>query len=102
MKQHQLSIFLFFVCLSGILFIPMRSYGQLNGNYTINPTQAASNSNYQNWASAIGDLVSGTRTDGGTSQGSGVGGAVTFTVYDTVYSNTSITITTISGASLSN
>ena len=77
-------------------------YGQLNGNYTINPNVSASSTNYQNWASAIGDMLSGTRTDGGTAQGSGLSGAVVFSVYEMVYSNTQLTITPVTGASATN
>lgn len=85
-----------------LLVLPRVLPAQLSGSYTINPTVSASNSNYQNWASAIGDLLSGSRTDGGNAQGSGVSGPVTFTVYDTVYNNTAIEITPVTGASSSN
>ena len=84
------------------LFIPTLSYGQHSGNYTINSTKAVSNTNYLDWSSAISDLLSGTRSDGGTAQGSGVSGPVVFTVYDTIYANTSIQITAVSGASATN
>jgi len=81
-----------------LLFVPLSNYAQLSGSYSINPRQNASNSNYQNWESAIGDLVSGSRTDGGNAQGSGVSGAVVFTVYDTTY-NVNLDITAITGVS---
>lgn len=84
------------------VFLPVLAQAQLSGSYTINPTQSAGNTNYQNWASAVSDLLSGSRSDGGTAQGPGVNGAVVFTVYDTVYNNVSIEITAISGASASN
>lgn len=74
---------------------------QLSGNYTIDPTQTASSSNYRNWTSAITDMRSGTRTDGGTAQGSGISGPVVFTVYDTVYKE-KLFIQSISGASYTN
>ena len=102
MKQYLLNICILFVCISATLLLPNRSYGQLNGNYTINPTKSASNTNYQNWASAVGDLINGTRTDGGNAQGSGISGPVTISVYDTVYNNISITIPPISGSSFGN
>ncbi len=101
MERYQSAICILFVCILGIL-LPIGSYGQLSGNYTINPTKAASNSNYLDWTSAIGDLVSGSRTDGGTAQGSGVSGPVIISVYDTLYDNTSLNITSISGTSYSN
>ncbi len=89
----------------GVLFLgllPFLGHAQLSGNYTINPTISASNKNYQNWASAVGDLISGSRTDGGNAQGSGVSGAVVFSVYDTVYNNVAVEITAITGASSTN
>ena len=84
-----------------ILLLCNSTFAQLNGNYTINPIAAASGTNYQNWASAVGDLVSGNRTDGGTPQGAGVSGPVTITVYDTIY-NSSVEIAAISGTSYTN
>lgn len=77
-------------------------FATLNGNYTINPRIAASTSNYRNWASAVGDLLTGTRTDGGTAQGPGISGPVVFTVYDTVYANTQVRLTAITGTSFTN
>lgn len=74
-------------------------FAQLSGNYTINPTASASSTNYLNWASAVNDLVNGSRSDGGTAQGPGVSSSVTITVYDTTYSSTAIELTAISGAS---
>ena len=71
---------------------------QLSGSYTINPYQSASSSNYQNWTSAIGDLLSGSRSDGGSTQGPGISNAVTFTVYDTVYNAVSIDLTAVAGS----
>lgn len=89
--------YLAFIC--AFVLYSNESFSQLNGNYTINPRSSASSSNYQNWASAISDLLSGTRSDGGTANGSGVSSAVTFTVYDTVYNNTYLEISAINGAS---
>lgn len=84
------------------LIAPIASFAQLSGSYTIDPSASASSTNYTNWASAISDLVSGTRSDGGTAQGSGVSGAVTFTVADRVYSSTSLSLNAITGTSSSN
>ncbi len=102
MEKKRFTLFRLNAVILFYLLLPSNAIAQLSGSYTINPTISASNSNYQNWASAIGDLLSGSRTDGGNAQGSGVSGPVIFTVYDTVYNNTSIEITAISGASSSN
>ena len=101
MKKNDSSISLFIICFTLGFIIPNTTFAQLKGNYTINPNKSASSSNYQNWASAVGDLVSGSRTDGGTPQGAGVSGPVTVTVYDTIY-NTSVEIGAISGTSYTN
>ncbi|MBI1221166.1 MAG: PKD domain-containing protein [Bacteroidetes bacterium] len=86
---------------AALLFLIQTSSAQLSGNYTINPWQSASSTNYTNWASAVGDLVSGSRTDGGTAQGPGVSGTVVITVSDTVY-GVQVEIGAISGTSSSN
>lgn len=98
MKKKVQSIPFLQALLFLLLLVPVLSYAQLSGSYTINPRQNASNSNYQNWESAVGDLISGSRTDGGNAQGSGVSGAVVFTVYDTVY-NVNLDIIAITGVS---
>jgi PKD repeat protein len=102
MKKNysNLGSVLFF--LTAFSFLSSKSFGQLSGTYTINPTKAVSSSNYRNWASAIGDMLSGSRSDGGSAQGPGVSSAVTFEVYDTLYDNTSIELTAITGASNTN
>ncbi len=84
------------------LLISFSGFAQLSGNYTIDPTRSASSSNYRNWASAVGDLLNGSRTDGGSAQGPGVSSAVTISVYDTLYDNTAIDLSAITGASYSN
>ena len=71
---------------------------QLSGSYTINPSSSASSTNYQDWASAISDLLNGSRSDGGSTQGPGIGGNVTFTVSNGVYSSVSINFTSIPGS----
>ncbi|MGZ5283474.1 MAG: hypothetical protein ACXWEY_14465, partial [Bacteroidia bacterium] len=73
----------------------------LSGTYTINPAGAASSSNYKTFASAVSDLVSGTRADGGTPNGSGVSGAVIFNVSNGTYTE-QITIPAITGTSATN
>lgn len=101
MKTPNYTSHLFIFCFAVILFLPSKSFGQLNGSYTIDPTKASSSSNYRNWASAVGDLLNGSRTDGGSAQGPGVSGPVTISVYDTSY-NAAIEITAITGASFTN
>lgn len=83
------------------LYLYQFSTAQLSGNYTINPWQSASSTNYSNWASAVSDLVNGSRSDGGSAQGPGVSGAVVITVSDTVY-NVQVEIGAISGTSSTN
>lgn len=102
MKTKQLPSFGLLAGILLFLLFPISCLAQLSGNYTINPTISAGNTNYQNWESAVGDLISGSRTDGGTAQGSGVSGSVVFTVYDTIYNNVSVEITAITGASSTN
>ncbi len=84
------------LCVFMLLASPV--YAQLSGSYTIDPTKSASSTNYQNWASAIGDLLSGSRTDGGSTQGPGISASVNFTVYDTIYNANPIEITAITGS----
>ncbi|MCX6352211.1 MAG: PKD domain-containing protein [Bacteroidetes bacterium] len=70
----------------------------LSGTYTINPSASASSTNYKDFTSAVGDLISGTRADGGTANGSGVSGAVTFNVAKGTYKEV-VDITAITGVS---
>ncbi|MEX0966608.1 MAG: PKD domain-containing protein [Bacteroidia bacterium] len=98
---NSIRLILLIVFVGAVLW-PVAGHSQLSGSYTINPNQAASSSNYQTWASAVGDLMSGSRADLGTAQGPGVSGAVVITAYDTIYGNTQISIGAISGASATN
>lgn len=84
-----------------ILAIPSFGNAQLSGNYTINAAAAASATNYQNFTSAVGDMVSGVRTDGGAANGPAINGAVTFTVSAGTYSE-QISIPQITGSSATN
>ena len=102
MKRIYSSIGKCLFAVSSFMLLHFGSYAMLSGNYTINSTLGASSTNYQNWASAIGDLLTGSRTDGGLPQGAGVSGPVVFTVRDQVYTGTQITITAITGASAFN
>ncbi len=77
---------------------------QLSGNYTINPSLAASATNFQNFASAITYLTSAsTRTDGGPVNATpfGVNGAVTFNVSAATFTG-QFTVPAITGASATN
>lgn len=74
---------------------------QLSGTYTINGSGTASSTNYLTFASAVSDMVAGTRADGGTANGPGVSGAVTFNVANGTYTE-QLTIRPISGASATN
>ena len=94
-----------FVLIQTLLFLSFTyASAQLSGTYTINASSAASATNYKNFTSAVGDMLSGTRTDGGAPNGGaspyGVSGAVTFQVAAGTYSE-QITITAINGASAS-
>ena len=88
-------ITLFFLC---IFYV---SNAQLNGSYTINPSAAASKTNYKNFASAVGDMASGSRTDGGATNGKGVSGPVVFSVAAGTFSE-QVIIPKIKGASATN
>jgi len=74
---------------------------QLKGNYTIDPSKSASASNYKDFHSAVTDLDSGKRYDGGAANGRGVSGAVVFKVADGTY-HENVHIFTIPGTSLKN
>lgn len=74
------------------------AFGQLSGSYTIDPSKSASSTNYKTFEAAVSDLDKGTRTDGGTANGRGVSGAVTFKVASGTY-NEQIMITSIPGTS---
>ena len=50
---------------------------QMSGTYSVNGGGAASATNYMTVSDAVSDLMSGTRTDGGPSNGPGVSGPVT-------------------------
>lgn len=77
----------------------------LSGTYTINPSSAASASNYLTITSALSDMISGSRADGGTPNGSGVSGAVIFEFSGSYTSGSEtfpLTFGAVSGASGTN
>ncbi len=85
------------------LFAASSVFAALNGlSYTINPGNPATAINYQSIASAVSDLTSGTRADGGPVQGPGISGQVEITVTASSYTYTgTLDITTITGAGTS-
>ncbi len=77
---------------------------QLNGTYTINPSAAATTTNFQNFTSAVTYMTStGTRTDGGPANSGtvGVNGPVTFLVSAATYTE-QVNIPAITGSSTTN
>jgi Ig-like domain CHU_C associated/Right handed beta helix region len=79
------------------------SKAQLNGTYTIDASQPATATNYQSVNAAVGDLSTGTRTDGGPVNGPGVSAAVTLRlVAASGPYNEQVTIPAITGASATN
>jgi PKD repeat protein len=89
--------------IAGFLLISSASFGAFSGTYTIDAKSAASSTNYQSFTSIFGDMFNGTRTDGGTSNGSGISGAVTINVVSGSGPYTEqVTIKQISGISATN
>ena len=84
-----------------LLFYCFSSEAQLGGSYTIDASKSASATNYKDFGSAISDMISGFRADGGTVNGKGVSNSVLFKVADGSY-NEQLLITSITGASASN
>lgn len=76
-------------------------FAQLKGSYTIDASKSASATNYKSFSAAVSDLSSGSRSDGGTANGAGVSGAVTFFVASGTYTE-QISIPAIKGASATN
>ena len=72
-KTHKIAAIAIIALVS--VFLSTQAFGQLSGGYTIDATKSATKTNYQNFTSAVGDMLSGTRTDGGTANGSGISGA---------------------------
>ncbi|MCX6352284.1 MAG: right-handed parallel beta-helix repeat-containing protein, partial [Bacteroidetes bacterium] len=89
-----------FLVLLFMLITTVSGWAQLSGTYTIDPGSSASSTNYQSFDAAVGDLISGSRSDGGSANGSGVSGAVIFNVADGAYDE-QMEISAISGASSS-
>jgi len=89
--------------IAGFLLISSASFGAFSGTYTIDAKSAASSTNYQSFVSIFGDMYNGTRTDGGTSNGSGLSGPVTINVVSASGPYTEqVTIFQITGISATN
>ncbi|MDZ4838689.1 MAG: PKD domain-containing protein [Bacteroidota bacterium] len=97
-KNQRLSLLLF-TCLFSLF--GHSAFGQLSGTYTIDPSATATKSNYKTISSAVSDMVSGSRSDGGTANGPNVSAKVTFSLSNGNY-NERISIGRISGASATN
>lgn len=103
MKNNLLTKALFAFAM---LFATLAQAVQLNGNYTINPSLAASTTNFKDFASAITYMTSNsTRADGGTKNTSpyGVSGPVVFNVAAATYTVTAtISVPNVTGSSATN
>src|SRR5690242_9001481 len=87
------------LCIAACCLQPGQSYAALNGVYTINPSLAATATNYQSFQSAISDMQTGIRTDTGVANGVGVSGPVIFNIAPGTYSGQIEIIGSIPGAS---
>jgi parallel beta-helix repeat protein len=87
------------ICITLCCCLYSTSYAALNGAYTISPSLAASATNYKSFQSAISDMLSGTRADGGISNGTGVSGPVIFNVAAGTYTGQIDILDTIPGSS---
>ena len=93
----KITIFIF-----GFILFSVTSFASgLKGTYTIDPSKAASATNYTSFNDADSDLVYGSRSGAGTASGPGVRGAVVFSIADGSY-NEILTIPSILGASAKN
>jgi hypothetical protein len=92
------------LCIAACSFVccTQQSYAALSGAYTINPSVAASATNYLTFQSAVSDLFLGTRADGGIPNGTGVSGPVVFNVAAGTYTGQIEFIGAIAGASAVN
>ncbi|MCB9235977.1 MAG: T9SS type A sorting domain-containing protein [Bacteroidia bacterium] len=86
-----------------LLLFGGETFAALSGTYTINSGGSASSTNYLSVSAAISDLVSGTRSDGGTPNGPGVSGPVNLRIISGSgpYSE-QVNFTAITGASATN
>jgi hypothetical protein len=80
MKHFYLNSVKKFGILYALLFLTGSAFAQLSGTYTIDAKSAASSTNYKTFSALASDLLSGTRSDGGTKNGPAVSGKVTVNV----------------------
>ncbi len=95
------STFSLFILSILLLFSSSSARAALSGVYTIDSSLAASSTNYRDFLSAVSDLKLGTRSDGGTPNGTGVTGPVVFNVASGTYVG-QLDITAITGVSAVN
>jgi hypothetical protein len=104
MRKIQQSVFSGTARFAGLMVMALlaltttASASGLSGKYTIDPTKAASSTNYTSFNDADSDLTGGARANGATANGPGVTATVTFSVADGIY-NESVEIPAITGAS---
>lgn len=85
-----------------VLLAPSNCSGQMSGTYTIDPSSAASCTNYQDFASAFSDMLSGSRSDDiAYRHDGGIDGAVIFEIATGTYTG-QLSIIEIPGASTVN
>ncbi len=87
----------FYLAFLAFLLAGIHAQASLSGSYTIDPSSAASATNYTSFNDVASDLINGTRSSG-PANGPGVSGAVTFSVSDGLY-NEQVEFDAISGAS---
>lgn len=104
--MRQLLPGLRFLSVLVLLFcVRFAAHAQLSGTYSINPLQPASATNYQSLTAALSDITAGTRSDGGISNGVGMGGAVVFELaadYTSTGETFPLVVPAITGASATN
>lgn len=102
-KQTNLFVLMLFALCTFTNF--EKAKAALSGTYTINPGGSASSTVYLSLTSAISDLISGTRADGGTVNGPGVSAAVIFELasgYTSGGETFPLTLNSVTGASGTN
>ena len=92
-----------FIVMAGcfFLFLANQSFAQLSGIYAIDGAGTASTSVYEDFQSAVDDLMGNTRSDGGPANGPGVSGPVVINVNAGTYTE-QIRIPYIQGVSSTN
>jgi len=90
------------VKLVGTLSTPSSCTAPFSGTYTVNPSLAASCTNYQSIAAVLSDIYNGTRPDGNSYRnGPGIDGPVIFEVATGTYAERML-LTEVTGASSTN